>query len=392
MTIPTLSQFNANPELLKDLLIKKNLTAIEYPASDWQSLVPSETAFAFCSGATRLANLTVYSIQSDTIFYSVIFPQYTDSQLRQLTTLLDFVKTILKENPSTYEPHNKFMFINNCLSVANKKISLSYKNNQIFLSQYSTVRLVENIPLPDLSFERVYTTILNDFNTKISVMLDAKLSTINTASMMHLQEETNADFIERTHKNRIVKALDVTDFKQHVEGLNLPVQYIAYETMNKSLNNNSIYIMNNYNKVRFAVGIQKINKLKMMLSPLMSKDDIQELIQLLSIAQFYSSLLHPAFNNNCIEISQCYIFNLSKENLLTNPTYMEISIGIFDFDISDKIKVDNYMEDMEKHFTTINEAYKYLFEYIQEDIFQRLNTDSKNISNKDLLVIDMLTC
>lgn len=133
MTLPTLFQLNSNHELIKELLLEKNLTMSEYPVADWQKIVPDETDFAFCSGTTKLAAaLTVYAIQSETIFYSVIFPDYSHNQIRQLTSLLDFVKTILKEKSSTYEPHNRFMLANNCLIVDNKKISLFSNNNKVF--------------------------------------------------------------------------------------------------------------------------------------------------------------------------------------------------------------------------------------------------------------------
>lgn len=392
MTIPTLSQLKSNHELLKDFLIQKNLTMNEYPAEEWQKLVPGETDFAFCSGATKFAAITVYAIQSETIFYSVLFPDYSKNQLRQLNTLLDFVQTILKENLFTYEPHNRFMLANNCLIVDNKKISLFFNNNKVFLSKYSTVSLVDKLLLPDLSFETVYSTILNDFNEKISVMLNAELATINTTSIIRLQEETNEEFITRTHKNRIVKALSVTAFKQHVDGLYLPIQSIPYDVKNKSLDSNSMYVMDVHGNDKFAVGIQKINKLKMMLSPLMSDNDITQLVQLLSIAQFHSDLLHSEFNNNCVEFSQKDLSLLSKESLSNNPVYMEFSIGIFDFEITDKFKIDNYMGDGEQYFLTINEAYDYLLDYIQQDICKVLYADIKNVCNKDLLVIDMMTC
>jgi len=392
MTLPTLSQLNSNHELIKDLLLKKNLTMSEYPVADWQKIVPGKTDFAFCSGPIKLTALTVYAIQSETIFYSVIFPEYSNNQIRQLTTLLDFVKTILKEKPSTYEPYNKFTLANNCLIVDNKKISLFSNNNKVFLSKYSTVNLVDKLLLPDLSFETLYSTILNDFNEKISVMLNSELATINTTSIIRLQEETNEEFITRTHKNRIVKALSVTAFKQHVDGLYLPIQSIPYDVKNKSLDSNSMYFMDVYGRDKFAIGIQKINKLKMMLSPLMSDNDINQLVQLLSIAQFHSHLLHAEFNNNCVEFSQKDLSLLSKESLSNNPVYMEFSIGIFDFEITDKFKIDNYMGDGEQYFLTINEAYDYLLDYIQQDICKVLHADVENVCNKDLLVIDMMTC
>ena len=392
MTLPTLFQLNSNHELIKELLLEKNLTMSEYPVADWQKIVPDETDFAFCSGTTKLAAaLTVYAIQSETIFYSVIFPDYSHNQIRQLTSLLDFVKTILKEKSSTYEPHNRFMLANNCLIVDNKKISLFSNNNKVFLSKYSTVTLVDKLLLPNLSFETVYSTILNDFNEKISVMLNAELATINTTSIIRLQEETNEEFITRTHKNRIVKALSVTAFKQHIDGLCLPIQSIPYDVKNKSLDSNSMYVMDIYGRHKFAVGIQKINKLKSILSPLMSDNDITQLVQLLSISQFYSHLLHPEFNNNCVEFSQKDLSLLSKESLSNNPAYMEFSIGIFDFEIADKFKIDNYM-DGEQYFLTINEAYDYLLDYIQQNICKVLHANIENVCNKDLLVIDMMNC
>ena len=130
----------------------------------------------------------------------------------------------------------------------------------------------------------------------------------------------------------------------------------------------------------------------MMLSPLMNESDTDQLIQLLSIAQFYSKLLHPSFDNDCIELTHCDLFKLSKEALSSNPNYIELSIGIFEFEINDKIKIENYMDDDDKIFSNLGEAYAYLSNYIQQNICNHLDNAIDNISNKDLLVLDMLTC
>ena len=391
MTIHILHQFTSNPELIKDILIEKNLQMHEHPVTDWQQLIPTEDGFAFCEGQVLSTNIKIYSMLSESLFYSILFPDYSDSQISQLKSLFTLVNNILKEKPSTYNPYNRFMFANGSLTVNTKSISILYKNNCLWLTGYANSVSSYNLALADLSFETLYTTILDDFNKKVSAMLNIELPEITVNSMAQLQVETNEDFIQRTHKARIVKAIKVEDFKKHIDSLNLPIESVPYEVNDKSWDNNSMYVIDIYGNDKFLVGIRKISKLKMILTPLMSESQINQLIQLLSIAKFYSDLLHTDYDNDCVEFSQKDLFSLSKEKLSSNPTYLEFSIGIFDFEISETFKIDNFTGE-EKHFLTIDEAYIYLFDFIKQDICKHLSADIADISNKDLLVLDMITC
>lgn len=391
MSSHTLHQFTNNPELIKDILFEKNLSMIESPVTDWQKLVPTEDSFAFCEGRVLSAHIKIYSMLSESLFYSMLFPDYSDSQISQLKSLFALVNNVLKEKSSTYQPYNRFMFMNGSLTANTKSISVIYKNNRLWLTSYANSVSSNNLALDDLSFETLYATILDDFNQKVSVMLSVEWPDITVDIMARLQAETNEEFIQRTHKSRIVKAVKVDNFKKHIASLNLPIQSVPYDIKNKAWDINSIYVIDVYGNDKFSVGIRKINKLKMMLSPLMSESHINNLIQLLSIAQFYSSLLHTDYANDCVEISHTDIFNLSKERLSLNPVYLELSIGIFDFEISEKFKINNFTGE-EKDFLTIDEAYVYLLDFIQQDIGKHLSADIADISNKDLLVLDMITC
>lgn len=390
MTSHTLHQFTSNPELITAILVEKNLNMNEYPATEWQNLVPTEDGFAFCEGRVLSANIKIYSMLSESLFYSILFPDYSDSQISQLKSLFALVNNVLKEKDSTYNPYNRFMFLNGSLTANTKSISVIYKNNRLWLTSYANSVSSHNIALDDLSFETLYTTILNDFNQKVSALLNTELPEINFNSMAQLQVETNEEFIQRTHKSRIVNAIKVDDFKKHIDSLKFFIQSIPYDVKNKAWDINSMYVIDVYGNDKFSVGIRKINKLKMMLASLMSKSNINTLIQLLSIAQFYSSLLHTDYANNCVEFSQQDLFSLSKEDLSSNPTYLEFSIGVFDFEISETFKIDNFTGE-EKHFSTIDEAYVYLLDFIQQDIVNHLSADIADISNKDLLVLDMIT-
>ena len=389
----TLDTFNSNHELIKEQLTQKNLDMIEYPIKEWQKMIPTEQAFAYCSGHILSTNLTMYSIFDEDLFYSLLFPDYSDGQLKQLKSLFAIVKSILTKTESTYNNHHRFMFAHNSITASTHSLSIIYKNNQHWLSSYSTVSLEHKIALPDLSFETLYTVILNDFNEKVGVLLENEEQGVNLNNIAHLQTESHADYIQRMHKGRIVNAITVEAFQKHVTDLNLsmiPIKII--DVKSKTLKNDSIYLVDVFGSHKFSIGIQKLNKLKMMLSPLMNESDTDQLIQLLSIAQFYSKLLHPSFDNDCIELTHCDLFKLSKEALSSNPNYIELSIGIFEFEINDKIKIENYMDDDDKIFSTLGDAYAYLSNYIQQNICNHLDNAIDNISNKDLLVLDMLTC
>jgi len=67
-------------------------------------------------------------------------------------------------------------------------------------------------------------------------------------------------------------------------------------------------------------------------------------------------------------------------------------MGIFDFEITDKFVIHNYIEHEAQSFSTVKEAYTYLFNYIQKEICKKLDSQITSITNKDLIVLDMIIC
>lgn len=307
----------ANPELLKDIFVQKNLIPNEYSMNEWSKMTPSEGEFAFCSGVQPVTNkaVTIYSVYSEDIFHSILFPDYSINQLRQLKALLNLVETVFSKTSSNHNCYNKVMFANNFLTVSNKSFTILYLNNQFRLSKYANVILSTNhLFLPNLEFETLYTTILNHFNEKIKTLLTDEIPVVTTSTAIYLLQEKNKDFVKRTHKNRIVKPIDIDGFYNYVANSDSSVQMIYYADYekNKPLSNNFVYVIDFSKSCKFVVGIQKINKLKKMLSSIMLHKDIIELMQLLSIAQFYSNLFHSDFNNNYVEFTYYDILKLSK--------------------------------------------------------------------------------
>lgn len=201
--------------------------------------------------------------------------------------------------------------------------------------------------------------------------------------------KNNSDLV---NDGPIVKAMKVDVFQTYIDDLDLSIKPIDSNSDMNVLDINSIYVQDVYGRNRFFVGIQKINKLKTIFSPLMNESHINKLIQFLSAAQFYSKLLHHDFCNDFIKFIHCDLFNLSKVELLHSRKYLEFSIGIFEVKVGKSIKVENYIDDYERSFSTIDDAYCYLLDYIQQNICEYLEIDKQSVSNKDIVLLHMITC
>lgn len=204
-----------------------------------------------------------------------------------------------------------------------------------------------------------------------------------------LQSISNPELINDV---AIVKAIKVDVFQTYIDDLNLSIKPIDSNSDMNVLDINSIYFQDVYGRNRFFVGIQKINKLRMIFSPLMNESHINKLIQFLSAAQFYSKLIHHDFCNNFVKFIHCDLFNLSKVELLHSRKYLEFSIGVFEVKVGELIKVENYIDDYERSFSTIDDAYCYLLDYIQKNICEHLDIEKQSVSNKDILVLQMINC
>lgn len=391
MSLSHLIQLNNNPDSLKDILVSKGLSMREQPINEWQNLAPEENDFAYCSGKILSSHMEIYSICSKTNFYSILFPTYTTNQINQLQSLIALFNSILKEKcPSTYKNRSTFMFSKGCVSASTDEISLIYKQHSIYLKSYATVNFEYSLLLSDLSFDTLYNAILNDFNMKIKAMADSETTLIDTAFLTALQYESKEDFIKRTHNGNIANAIKVEDFNNYVEQLNLHFLTDSYQPNAKESDKKSLYFEDKYSKKTYIVGIQKINTLKTLLMPLVKENSLEKLINLFSIAQFYSKLFNPAFDNNVIKFAHLDIFDLTKENLSYKPDYFAVSTGIFDFFIGETIKIYQFTENTPTIFTSVDKAYDYLFDFIRDDICLRLDTHTEDIKNDTLLLLEMM--
>lgn len=88
------------------------------------------------------------------------------------------------------------------------------------------------------------------------------------------------------------------------------------------------------------------------------------------------------------------LFNVDKMKILENDFFYEINVGDYSFRLGKIIEVvttnfsDNILDNYT--FSTFQEVYDLVFSFITEDICYVLSTDSNNVTEADLQVIEML--
>lgn len=390
-----LIEFSKTPNLLKNIIISKGLAIKEYPVGEWQNLIPTENYVSYCNGLKTGSSLTVFAMSSEHLFYSILFPNYNTHQINQLQFLLSLAKSILKKGSINNRINfSKFIFSKSCSNAITSNLSVTYINNKICLTSYSGVTFEDSLKFDDLfslSFDTLYNTILNDFNLKVQSMLKSDTHIVDTDYIIHLQTETNEDFIKRTHHNGISNPLRFEEFQNYIEKLNITFISESSGSQINYDNKKALHFINDGYKKVYIFGIQQINYLKILLKPLVKNDNLEKLINLFSIAQFYSSLFYSGSSTNVIEFTHLDIFNLSKVLLSKNPEYFEISVGKFIFKIGEIIRIYNFVEDKIELFSTVDLAYDYLYHLIYNTICLKLNTEPCKVTNKDILVLNMMT-
>ena len=178
-------------------------------------------------------------------------------------------------------------------------------------------------------------------------------------------------------------SLNLNEFLIHVKSLNIGMETISYYYSIDIDYKKRLCSVTENGKTKFLIGVQRIQHLREILKPLMIDKKITHLIYILSIAQFYSYLFYDdEFFNGTVDFS--YIDKYS-------PAFLQFSIGIFHFNIYENhTEVFNSCEDYVFESSTIEETYTLFLNYIQQKLSNDLHTDITHISNRNILLLEML--
>lgn len=184
--------------------------------------------------------------------------------------------------------------------------------------------------------------------------------------------------------NKNIKlSLKLDEFLIYVKSLNIGMETISYYYSINVDYKKRLCSVTEDNKTKFLIGVQKIQYIRKILKPLMIDKNISHLIHILSIAQFYSYLFYDdEFFNGTVDFS--YIEKYS-------PAYLQFSIGCFSFNIyENNIQVYDCGVDDIFGLSAIDETCSLFLNYIQQKISDHLHTDIDHISNKSILLLEML--
>lgn len=177
-------------------------------------------------------------------------------------------------------------------------------------------------------------------------------------------------------------SLNVKEYLMYIDTLDIGMESIRYDYSIYENYKKRICSVVEDGKIRFLFGIQKTYYLKEILKPLMNNKNINQLINIISISQFYSYLFYDDYFNDVVDFS--YIDKYSSD-------YLQFSVGVLNFNIyANNIQVYNCGDDYIFESFTIEETYNFFLNYIQQKISEHLHTDIKHISNKNILILEML--
>jgi hypothetical protein len=177
-------------------------------------------------------------------------------------------------------------------------------------------------------------------------------------------------------------SLDLKEFLIYVESLNIGMEPIHYYYLIDVDYKKRLCSVTENGETKFLIGIDKIQYLREILKPLMNDKNVNQLIYILSIAQFYSYLFYDDYFNGLVDFS--YVDKYASD-------YLQFSVGVLNFNIFDNnIQVYNCGDDYIFESFTIEDTYNFFLNYIQQKIIDNLHADREQISNKNILLLEML--
>jgi len=183
--------------------------------------------------------------------------------------------------------------------------------------------------------------------------------------------------------NNIELSLNLKEFLIYVESLNIGMEPISYYYSINMDYKKRLCVVTEDSKTKFLIGVQRIQYLRQILKPLMVDKNISQLIHMLSIAQFYSYLFYnDDYFNGTVDFS--YVDKYASD-------YLQFSVGVLNFNIFDNnIQVYNCGDDYIFGSFTIEDTYNFFLNYIQQKIIDHLHADREQITNKNILLLEML--
>lgn len=394
---PTLTDIVANPEILREFFLENKLSETYIETKSMNDIkYPIETADEFVWGHIKTfmavrGGYYNFKFNNLDLFYAIVLPDYTDSEIIQLTSVLNFID-ILFNMENHQQPTNScsISVIKPGIFVVNSLFTIMSKGNQFTFKTKHT-----EFNVPDISFKTLYTTILVDLKQHIENYFGDELNVINTSTFKSMLNETPKLYSNRLFSNSVVKPITKGDFK---ESLDVVSHIIINDKIQLKDSNDACFvnmgIFNSFdsdaNKYGFSfyVSLKNMSILRTVLKKSMTQEDITLLINNIAMTAFYQTITtnEPV---NYIEFSRSEIDHLNKTEIARKDYFYSITVGSDMFTLGMELGINlihapNYIKT-----ESMPDLYQQQFDKITAKICGILDTDCNNVSVADLQVIDM---
>lgn len=396
--IPTLEQISIDPDILRIFLISQGLSGELKDQVILDLNVNDEKSFIW-SKKTRLSLNRIgggnysYKFNNENLFYSIALPNFTKSQIGQLNSVLTFIDTLFNNGTPIQKNGSFFVSVMSPVVTVKTDLFTLFRRNQNYFS-FSNKHL--SINLKDLEFETIYSAILNNLNILIENYLKRKLHIIDTSVFKLIIDESIPVFINRLFKESTVQPVSSLTFLECFDPVTFNIIKGDYENFNEFQENDDSYVLNVNNDFYYSISIyiKNIKILKNLLIKSMSLEDINALIQSISMTVFYHNIMEPHDQISYFKFTRSNIFGMSKSDISDVNYIYEIVVGDYSFNLGKNI----FMEPINSNDSrfekiiglTTHELYENQFKFINESICKLLSRDPENVCVRDLKVIEMM--
>jgi hypothetical protein len=396
---PKLNEIESNPEILRDFLISQNLSEtyvetksmsdINYPIENADEFIWShiKTFMAFRGGYYN------FKFNNLDFFYNIVFPNYSNSEIIQLTTVLTFIDKLFNmENFKVPTNSCSITVVKPTISVDNSYFTIMQKspNNYLFKTKHI------EITVTNLSFEILYAAILVELKLHIENYFGEELPIIDTATFKNMLNETAKSYTDRLFSNSVVKPITIDEFKESME----PVKSIIFNDKIKLKDQDEAYCVNketinNIDSVgkkygfNLKISLKNMSILRSLLQKSMRVENIDLLIHNIAMTAFYQNITKPNEPVNHIEFSRSEISHLNKTELARKDYFYSITVGSDMFTLGQELGINIIHAPFCIKTESMQDLYQQQFHKITSKICGILDTDCDNVTVSDLQVIDM---
>lgn len=394
---PTLSDIAVTPELLRDFLLANDLSETYVETKSMNDInYPIEKTDEFVWGhiKTFMASRGGYynfKFNNLDLFYAIVFPDYTNSEIIQLTTVLNFIDLLF--NKEKHRPPTNscsISVIKPGIFVVNSYFTIMDKGNQFIFKTKHT-----EFNLQNLLFETLYSTLLNDLKEHLENYFGDERLVINTAVFKLMLTETPQSYMNRLFSSCDVKPSTREDFKASLERVktdivndNIQIKNSEeFRYVNKDFFKNIDDVSNKYG-LKFYISLKNMSILKTVLEKSMTPEHIDLLIHNISMTAFYQNITakEPV---HYIEFNWLETAHLNKTEMARNEYFYSIMVGSDMFTLGMELGINIIHAPHCIKTESINGLYDQQFKHIVSKICGILDTDSDNVTVSDLQVINM---